>query len=213
MQCDRIARPYRWFEYIAFGRALERCRFRYLPAVQHCSNALLLGDGDGRFLCELAAANPAIQLDSVDSSLGMLREARQRAQRRGIANPRRIQLAHSDAFRYSLPPNRYDLVVANFFFDCFSTISVEELVKRILPACRAKAFWVISEFQQPAAGWRAWHARVWLTTMYCFFGLTTGLATRRLPNYAKVLEGAGLQLLSKTTSRTGLISAELWRTD
>lgn len=211
MECDRIARPYRWFEYMAFGRALERCRFQYLPEVQHCSQALLLGDGDGRFLCELAETNPAIQVDSLDSSAGMLREARKRIERRRIANRGRIHLAQSDAFQFSFSANHYDLVVANFFFDCFSMSSATELVKRVLPACQAKALWVVSEFEQPAAGWRAWHARLWLTAMYSFFRLATGLETRRLPDYVCVLENAGLRLLSKRTSRAGLICSELWQ--
>jgi hypothetical protein len=46
---DRLAKPYRWLEYLSFGRNLERCRFHFLPQLAGTQRALLLGDGDGRF--------------------------------------------------------------------------------------------------------------------------------------------------------------------
>lgn len=40
---DWIARPYRWMEYATFGRALERCRNRFLTELRDCRSALALG--------------------------------------------------------------------------------------------------------------------------------------------------------------------------
>ena len=65
---DRIARPYRWLEYLSLGRALERCRFHFLPRLRDCRRALVLGDGDGRFTAKLLDANPSVQVDAVDIS-------------------------------------------------------------------------------------------------------------------------------------------------
>src|SRR5437660_724241 len=48
-----IARPYRFLEHLALGRALERTRLHFLSAVSHQAQALVLGDGDGRFLARL----------------------------------------------------------------------------------------------------------------------------------------------------------------
>jgi ubiquinone/menaquinone biosynthesis C-methylase UbiE len=211
MNCDRIARSYRWFEYAAFGRALERHRVHYLPHLTDCSQALLLGDGDGRFLVELTSTNPAIRVDSIEASAVMLSLAQGRIAAKHIPSPSRIRLLHGDAFEIPLAPDRYDLVVTNFFFDCFSTASIARLIDRIVPACRANTRWIVSEFQQPATGWRAWHARLWLTTMYRFFGLTTGLSIRKLPRYETSLLQARFRLSSRTTSRAGLICSELWQ--
>ena len=61
---NRIARPYRWLEYLSFGPLLERCRFHRLPQMVDAKRALVLGDGDGRFLARLLRKNPQIQADA-----------------------------------------------------------------------------------------------------------------------------------------------------
>ncbi len=63
---DRIARPYRWLEYLSFGPMLERCRFYRIPQLTAARRALVLGDGDGRFLARLLTCNPEVQVDAVD---------------------------------------------------------------------------------------------------------------------------------------------------
>jgi hypothetical protein len=52
---DRIARPYRWLEYLTLGRSLERAREVFLPLLKDRRQALILGDGDGRFTARLLA--------------------------------------------------------------------------------------------------------------------------------------------------------------
>ena len=75
---DRIARLYRWMEYATLGPALTRCRNYHLARVAGCSQALILGDGDGRFTAKLLAASPSLEADAVDSSAAMLRLLRAR---------------------------------------------------------------------------------------------------------------------------------------
>ena len=50
---DRLARPYRWLEYAAFGRVLLRCRYDLLPWLADARRVLTVGEGDGRFVAEL----------------------------------------------------------------------------------------------------------------------------------------------------------------
>ena len=69
---DLIAKPYRLLEYITFGSSLERCRIYFIPRLLDRKQALVLGDGDGRFLTALLAANPSLQADAVDTSSAML---------------------------------------------------------------------------------------------------------------------------------------------
>ncbi len=69
---DRIARPYRWLEYLTLGPALQRCRTHFLPNLQHRRHALVLGDGDGRFLAQLLLTNQHLRADAVDTSAAML---------------------------------------------------------------------------------------------------------------------------------------------
>ncbi len=82
MNCDRIARLYRWIEYAGFGNALERTRaaqWNGSSAFAGARRALVLGDGDGRALTRLLEAAPRVRADYVDLSRQMLELARARA--------------------------------------------------------------------------------------------------------------------------------------
>ena len=210
MNCDRIARVYRWIEYAAFGRKLERHRFHFLPATRDSRNALLLGDGDGRFLAALAESNPSVSVDCIESSAKMIEVAKERLRRKRIVVPERINFIQADALCAHFEPARYDLIVANFFFDCFSTLQVLHFIGRVRKACRPGTHWIVAEFQQPLSGWRALHAKIWLHTMYFFFRLATGLETNRLSFYREGLDSAGFVLCESHSSMTSLIRSELW---
>ena len=79
MNCDLIAPHYWWIERLGMGRALERRRRWFLPEIGNARRALVLGDGDGRFLRELLRRNPVVRADYVDLSRRMLELARQKA--------------------------------------------------------------------------------------------------------------------------------------
>ena len=76
MNCDRIARWYRWIEYAGFGRTLERRRQAFLSDLADARRVLALGDGDGRALAPLLAAAPYARVDYIDVSARMLELAR-----------------------------------------------------------------------------------------------------------------------------------------
>lgn len=198
MNCDRIARAYCWLEYLVFGRELERRRFRYLARVASARRALILGDGDGRFLGRYAAISQA-SIDSVDSSAGMLELARVRAGEAGVS------YHHADALVIPLASAAYDLVVTHFFLDCFDATDLKRLVDRVHEAAAPGALWLISEFRQPP-----W-ARPLLAAMYLFFRLTTGLSNRTLVDHRPLLQRGGFRLLCEETSRGGLLASELWQ--
>jgi ubiquinone/menaquinone biosynthesis C-methylase UbiE len=210
MNCDRIARPYRWIEYAAFGRRLERHRFRFLPETRNSRNALLLGDGDGRFAAALARINSHVRIDCIESSARMIQVAKERLETERITAPERIHFLQADALRVKLHPAHYDLIVTNFFLDCFSTSQVLALITPVREACCPGARWMVSDFQRPSSGWRALYANIWLRTMYLFFRVVTGLKTSTLPAYAEALRSAGFVLQSRHSSMASFICSELW---
>src|SRR5271155_3486869 len=116
---DRIARPYRWLEYLSFGPLLERCRFYRLPQLADARRALVLGDGDGRFLARLLQANPHIEVDVVDLSQTMVQLLLGRVAKTGGLN--RFSIYCVDArefvdfvFDGTYKDVTYDLVVTHF---------------------------------------------------------------------------------------------------
>ena len=204
---DRLARIYRWMEWLTFGPFLSRCRCTFLDRLKHHRTALVLGDGDGRFTARLLAQYPRITVDAVDASGAMLNEMH----RRVTSNSSRLQAHLSDA-RSFLPKERcYDVVVTHFFLDCFTNVEVESLAKRLRSHATDEAVWVVSEFAVPAA----WHgqaiAEPIIHFLYVVFGWLTGLKIRHLPDHHLALTRAGWSLDEEQKRLGGLLVSQLWR--
>jgi ubiquinone/menaquinone biosynthesis C-methylase UbiE len=205
---DRLAHAYRWMEYLSFGPMLWRCRIEFLARLTHCRNALVIGDGDGRFTARLLETNPEIRVDATDASPAMLKALVRRAGR----NVPRVRTEVADARAWQ-PTNAepYELVVTHFFLDCLTTAEVETLAARIHAAAAPQAKWVVSEFSVPRSLFGRMVARPLVAALYSAFGLLTGLKIRSLPDHASALEAAGFRLLSRRHWLRGLLVSELWK--
>jgi ubiquinone/menaquinone biosynthesis C-methylase UbiE len=205
VNCDRIARWYRWLEYAAFGGELERRRSRFLPEVADFRRALVLGDGDGRFLAKLTEQRRDAAIDYLDLSQRMLALARKRA-----ASGGQVTFHHADALAAPLLQSEYDLIVTHFFLDCFDPPAASALISRVAAAAQPKACWLVSEFHQPPSGWPSIWASLWLRLLYLFFRVTTGLRTRRLVDHHPLLGREGFRLARRESAWFGLLASELW---
>jgi len=211
---DRIARLYRWMEYLSFGAALQRCRTRFLPQLRHCHNALVFGDGDGRFLKDLFTDNPKIHADAVDSSVSMLDLLNARINRIGAAN--RLHTHHTDALHFIPQSPRdttsgpYDLVATHFFLDCLTQPDLETLIQNLTPHMAPGALWLISDFRIPPNSLRL-PAQAFIRSLYLAFRLLTGLRTTHLPDHETPLTQAGLTRIAQYYSLFGLLATEIWK--
>lgn len=199
MNCDLIAPHYWWIERLGMGRALERRRRWFLPEIENARRALVLGDGDGRFLRELLRRNSVVRADYVDLSGRMLALARQKA------GDERVHYKRADALTVDLPRDEYDLIATHFFFDCFGPNELELLIGRAADAAKPGARWIVSEFRAPNIP-----ARLLVSALYLFFGVATGLQTRKLVDHRPVLRSRGFRLIKASYSRGGLVVSELW---
>jgi SAM-dependent methyltransferase len=215
VNCDPIARVYRWLEYASFGRALERRRNAFLPEIGAARRVLLLGDGDGRFLSEFLRGHPQATVDSVDRSARMLSLARARATRLlgATAVERQVRFHHADIDAWRPPAGtHYDLIVTHFFLDCFDDDALTNLLPGLGALAGPEARWLVSEFRQPAGrGLAAWRARAWIGLLYRAFGWTTGLAVHRLPDYRRLLWRENFDLEREVIADWGLLVSEFWR--
>jgi ubiquinone/menaquinone biosynthesis C-methylase UbiE len=198
VNCDPIARWYRWLEYLGFGRALERRRNAFLAHVAGARRALVLGDGDGRFLARLVAEMRGA-VDYVDLSPGMLDLARSRC-------GDRVRYIAGDARTIPLRESEYDLIVTHFFLDCFDEADAPALVQRIAAAAQPDSRWLISEFRDAN-----WWSRLSVASLYWFFRIATGLKTKRLFDHRPLLRKHGFVLEKSEQARAGLLVSELWR--
>jgi SAM-dependent methyltransferase len=197
-------------EYLSFGPALCRCRTEFLPDLGHCRNALVIGDGDGRFTARLLETNPAIRVEAVDASPAMLRALVRRAGR----NAPRVRTEVADARAWqttSVEP--YDLVVTHFFLDCLTTYEVRSLVEKIRSASAPNTLWVVSDFVVPRSLFGRIVARPLVSGLYCAFGLLTGLDIRALPDHASAFAESGFKMTRQRIRLWGLLASELWTID
>jgi ubiquinone/menaquinone biosynthesis C-methylase UbiE len=206
---DPIARHYRWLEYMSFGPWLQRCRNAQLEHLAGAQHALLLGDGDGRFLARLLEANTAVTADVVDSSQSMLWRLDRRIRRSGPQASQRIRLHLADALHWN-PAGSYDLVVSHFFLDCFYPQQLEQLLDRVQPHLWPGAQWVISEFAIPRNPFAAFFSAGLIRLLYHAFGVITGLPVRALPDYEPLLLSRGFVLHQQRRYLAGLLCSQLW---
>ena len=207
MNCDRIARAYRFLEYAVFGGLLQNCRTTFLAETAGCERALVLGDGDGRFLRELTHTSSELSVDSIDASTAMMRLQRSRMLADGSE---RVRL-HCQPLPSALPGCGYDLVTTHFFFDCLEEPETAAVIEQAAEVACANATWLVSEFCVPETFWRRVRAQVWIETMYAFFRITTGLRVRAVPDYAPLLQKQGFRLCASRTYSAGMVKAELWK--
>jgi hypothetical protein len=207
---DRLARAYRWMEYLSFGTQLMHIRELRIPEMQLHRYALVYGDGDGRFLARLVRRAPALQVTAVDASACMLQVTARR-----LPPSESVQLVHADAL--ALQPSRehggYDLIVSHFFLDCFSEDQLGCLIERVNAAAAESAVWIVSDFALPQGSMALVPGRWIIRTLYQAFGLLTGLETRRLPNHGGILRRAGWRLKDRRQRLCGLLISERWERD
>jgi len=203
---DTIARPYRALEYVTLGRKLEETRLNFLSQLKTARKALVLGDGDGRFLARLLAENQTLEATAVDGSAVML----DLLHRRCRPYESRLRIIRGDALELPFAPDgSYDLVVTHFFLDCFTEAQLNRLITKILPAMQPGARWLVSDFRIPSGNLHL-PAKALVRGLYLAFRLLTGLRVTRLPDHAGCLSAAGLQRVDRRMFLSGILTTELW---
>jgi ubiquinone/menaquinone biosynthesis C-methylase UbiE len=208
---DAIAPAYRTLETIAFGGDLQRARVACLGEIGTPRRALIVGEGNGRFLCELLRRSPSLEVDCVDASERMLELARQRIERELPDHVRRVRFFQRDIVSWAPPEASYDLIVTHFFLDCFPESRLAHIAPKLSRAADINAIWLLADFRVPADAIARLRASLWLAAMYRFFQFTAGIEARELEDASPFLRTAGFALASQHLFRSGMVKSELWR--
>lgn len=205
----RLAHLYCWMEYFSFGPYLQQCRVLRIAEIVWRKRALVYGDGDGRFVAELARRVPTLRIAAVDASPEMLRETARR-----LSPEARVRLVQADALSCNVagfPEAPFDLIVTHFFLDCFEEAELALLLSRVNAAVEENAKWVISDFAIPQRNPARLMGILIVRGLYLAFGVLTGLKTRRLPDHGLVMRNAGWVLEDRRELLLGLLASESWR--
>jgi ubiquinone/menaquinone biosynthesis C-methylase UbiE len=208
MSFDAVAWIYGALETIVFGNALQRARTAFAGALRDRRNALLAGEGNGRSLGALLTSNRDLRVTCVDSSAKMIELGRKRL--RDSQQLARVEFVHADLLEAELPRSDYDLVVTNFFLDCFDEDELPLVVAKIGSFTAPVSTWIISEFALPSRGPARVVGKVLIAVMYRFFWLTAGISASRLPHYRPLLEQHGFRCVKRREFVSGIVRAELW---
>jgi ubiquinone/menaquinone biosynthesis C-methylase UbiE len=207
---DRIAAIYRWAEYISLGPLLQRTRTGLLDQLNNPRHALVLGDGDGRFLEQLLLRYPQCTAVAADISAAMLDKLRRRCLHSVPNAATRLTTLQRSALEIDPPPFT-DLVVTHFLLDCFSQSDVDALITRIASQLAPGTLWLVSDFALPDNRLLRPFARLYIASLYAAFRLLTGLRVRQLPDTQSALQRNGMRRITCVTLLGGLLYTELWQ--
>jgi len=202
---NRVARVYRWAEYLTLGPILQRTRTHFLPQLVGCHKALLFGDGDGRFLVRLLRQNSDLHATAVDISTTMLSLLRERCADAGL----RLQTFQISALEAPIAPDT-DLVVTHFFLDCLTQTEVDVLIENITHNTGSGTLWLLSDFQVPRHAFIGPIAKLYIRSLYLAFRILTGLRVRSLPNPQAALHQRNFSCIAHHETLFGLIYTEIW---
>ena len=207
---DRVARVYRWAEYLTLGPLLQRTRTHFLPQVAHCRCALVLGDGDGRFLIRLLQQNRGLQAVAIDTSATMLQLLAQRCHRAQSNDTTRLRTHHGSALNATTAKDT-DLIVTHFFLDCLTQPELDTLATNLAAPVAPGTLWLLSDFAYPVQPILKPIAALYIRALYLAFRVLTGLRVTRLPYPQSALTRAGFSRLARQESLGGLLYTELWQ--
>jgi ubiquinone/menaquinone biosynthesis C-methylase UbiE len=208
MSFDRLAPHYRWMESVLAGGLLQRCRTRWLPEVRESRRALFVGEGNGRMLEACATGLPKCHFTVIDQSAEMLNRARHCWQQ--IGGKQNINFQRADLRQWQSNEAGFDLVITNFFLDCFSPEELQPVVANINAATLPQARWLVTDFSVPPAGWRRIRARAVLALAYGFFRLATEISASRITAPDEALRAVGFVLRRRDLFNQNLLHADLW---
>lgn len=209
MSFDLLAPHYRWMEFILAGEKLQRCRTAFLDQIPIPKNILLLGEGHGRCLTECRRRFPAARITCVDASAAMLAQAQMQLAKHQL-EPAKVKYIQADALDWTPIGGPFDLVITNFFLDCFRADQLEVLIFKLAANTTPEASWLVADFQMASSGWARRRSRLILWSMYVFFRVVTRLPAGKLTPPDAGLERAGFRLRDRTESEWGLLHSDWW---
>lgn len=210
MSFDTLAPWYRALERIAFGDDLQRCRVACLREIAAPRRALIVGEGNGRFLCELLLLHPEVEVDCIDASKRMLQLARERIERELPDRLSRVRFLHQDIVSCAVAEHHYDLVVTHFVLDCFPQAALTGIITKLARAARDDANWLLADFCIPPNGLARVRARAWLAAMYLFFRVTARIDARELFDPTVFVQAEGFAQTRQHLFRNGMLKSERW---
>ena len=205
---DKLAPWYYFLETISFGNQLQQCRISQLAELKEIKNVLILGDGNGRFLESLLKSNCNAEIESLDISSNMIGLANARIT--PLPNNSQVVFIHTDVFDWNFPKCKYDLVVTNFFLDCFTYSELTNLLEKISLSLKPQGKLIYGDFNVPNSLLIKTLTSLLLYGMYLFFRIFTQISANSLHNPTSLLVEKKFILKNEKYYLLSFLKSQLW---
>lgn len=205
---DKLAPWYHFLETISFGNQLQKCRITQLAELNSEKNVLILGDGNGRFLESLLKSNSDTEIVSLDISKNMIELANARIT--SLPNSSKVIFIHSDVFDWDFPKCKYDLVVTNFFLDCFTYSELTNLIKKVSLSLKPEGKLIYGDFNVPNSFFKKTLTSLLLFGMYRFFRMFTRISANSLHDPSSLLIENKFILKNEKYYLGSFLKSQLW---
>jgi cyclopropane fatty-acyl-phospholipid synthase-like methyltransferase len=201
---DLVASLYPLLEQIIFGSKLSRARGVFISRVTEGSKILLIGEGNGRFLFEVAKQTSSASVTVVDSSARMLAAASRRIAILDCSS--RIELVHADILEWRSSAGCYDRIVTHVVLDIFAPDRIRRLVEKISQLAADDCLWINVDFTSEN---QSLPQKFLMWAQYRFFRIFAGIEASRLFDARPWIRQANWEILETRLLDSGLISASL----
>jgi ubiquinone/menaquinone biosynthesis C-methylase UbiE len=205
---DKLAPWYHFLETISFGNQLQQCRISQIAELKEVKNVLILGDGNGRFLESLLKSNCNAEIESLDSSKTMIELANARIT--SFPNSSKVVFIHTDVFVWDFPKCKYDLVVTNFFLDCFTYPELTNLIEKVSLSLKPEGKLIYGDFYGPNSFFKKTLTSLLLFVMYLFFRIFTRISANSLHDPTSLLIQNKFILKNEKYYLCSFLKSQLW---
>ena len=201
---DFVAPFYPLLEKAAFGDGLTEARQASLCPVVLAERALLIGEGNGRFLAACVEEKIGGSITVVDSSERMLSLARSRIRESALQT--NVELIHADFCEWSPSEPHFDVIVTHFFLDLFRPESQRRLIEKITALSTVNTIWMNVDYR-PVIHSRLHRVIEWL--QYRFDRLLSGIEADRHYDSAPIIKKFGWEIREERSFCNGTIYSQL----
>lgn len=185
---DAIAFAYDHLKRLVFGTALDKAQIALIPYIPSQARILIIGGGTGQIITDILERKTVEQITYVELSAQMLQAAEKRVRSRKVNNVQFFRGA-ADLLKER---SAFDVIITPFVLDLYREHELMELMQPLDALLVPDGKWLCCDFQiTTKSTWTKLWQKCLMTSMYCFFALTSQLKARRIPNYGHAFQRLG----------------------
>ncbi len=178
---DSVAWCYDALAWMVFGNKLKASQKILLEQLREGDKVLIIGGGTGWILQEILKTTEVVQIDYLEVSEKMIRQAKRFVP---VQNHTKINFIHGTE-RDLVGKDHYDCVIAFYFFDLFLPERLNPMIRIIESVLKPAGRLLVADFYLSENS--PFLHRLLMKMMYLFFRKTCKVEARTLPPFRTLL--------------------------